>query len=1361
VNSVLAMVALAACGSSARAAWTAGASRAEGPGRWRRALLWSAVAALALGFCAEHAWHLSQLVWPLARHLLHLTGWSRHQALARAKVAALLLALTSAWAFLLGARGDRPLRAALALGLLLAALMAGAVLSFRARLMLEISAGGLRLREWIELGGLVVLTALALVAGSPRTEREGRRRLRTIWLGATGVMAVIGIGLSVAGTCAARGRLARLPTDRVGKGLSGAVGGGFTTAGLWGEYFDNPSLSGKPRFARRDVRIDFDWGPTGRPGGSTSPGFSAVGHDGFSVRWTGRVIVGVSEPFTFHLVGDDGARLYLRDKGSPRWRTIVDRWSSAGEAQSAPVPLTAGEAVELRLEYHQSSGPARIALGWSSPSTPREIIEPLGSTGVNVTTYLGYLGSALWADAMKGGRYTWTRPDGDTPVPLDEDGWPLGDADNITIEGATPTPGTYSFSFQGTAEVAAFPDVAFEVAGKRYEGLLPKGVGYDAPTNTTRATFQLGADRNILTLKFRHTQRKPSSPVGGGIRDVSLMRPSKPGSAESYAPGTLFAADLETFLSSFTVLRWILNFDKEADWSGRVRPFRAKALRDNDPPIWEHVIMLANETGRDLYLCTPVNATDDYLAKLARLIRFGSDERGEPLAGDSRRPAHPGLNPNLRLYLERSNEIWNWSFSQSQDNQHQAEVALAHGAADGRIVNYDGHTAPDRGGDLWLRWHALKTKQLSDTFRGVFGDAEMDRRVRVLYEYQYDDLQATASEGLTFLDHYFNNGDGQQHVANPRPPSAYLWGAGAATYYGSGDASGIERSAAIADAGFEADRRSSPWKLEGKSGLYRTPPVDDALALRAAGPVSAPAGALVGRRFSVADRPLAVYELGRLAGSGDKQPHAVFLVGAADRSLLASAEVQPAGGSDGRYSFAKLAHPVVLAAHTSYFLVSAESAGGDPVHAAPTADLAAALRAESPIVVREGNGYEPAGWHPEPAPAAWPGPTSFRFAIASPAEIDAPPTPAEGQQAAFIKGTGAIGATVDFGAGGLCGIEIRVAGGGASPDPLDFYLDDRRVTPHASGTDPRVNPDPFTGGRWAYDVHDLLPYASAPIKVSGVHRLRIVGRGNDQQTAYLDDAHVVCADVLFAGGMPAGGEANGQAGIDDYARQMAKQARYAQAFGLRPVGYEGGWSVGGDFNSTAIQSAAKYLDPRARSVNALAIAVVERAGYALSVLGTYDLWPTDFESGWNAPRYPLVQSVLAANDRLRAAPTNGQSVSSPVSLADAGWSWPNADHPQALESAGAFTAVNLLVPKTGRFDVRLETAGAGTLSVLGDGGLAFASAGAVGRPLSVAALPLSSGLHTITIRLVDGTASLRSLTVLPAESGAGPAPRHP
>lgn len=1039
------------------------------------------------------------------------------------------------------------------------------------------------------------------------------------------------------------------------------------------------------------MRIDFAW--TQAPGGSTSPGYRAPAAERFSARWSGQVVARFDEPYAFELASTGRARLWLHAPGAPRSAPLVETTGGA-PVRSGPFPMKAGVAVDIELEYRpaeaRSGTPPTAAptpttptlrLSWASPRTPSEIVEPIGSSGVNVSGAIGDLGNTLWADAMRGGRSTWTDPDTDAPVALDAEGWPLADAVNICFEGAAQTRGTYVLSFEGRAAVSTFPSVTFVVGGVALGENLPKGKGYDPRTNTTRAVVRLDVDRDILYLKFRDTERAAPGPAAGkvgagrlaaadapgtprrGVRNVHLMRPVAVGSARSSEPGTLFQPGVKDLFANFTTLRWILNFDKEARWQERTRPDQAKAMRGQEPVLWEDVIMLANEAGRDLYICTPVNATDDYLEHLARLIRFGSDARGEPYAAEVAHPVHPGLGSGLRLYVERSNEVWNWSFSQAEDNAHQAADAVARHTPEGAIVNYDGRVADSRGSDLWIRWHALQTKRTSDIFRSVFGEAEMKRRVRMLLEYQYDDFQATATDAFTFLDQYFNNGDGERHVADPHPIRDYLWGGGAATYYGSGNPTGAQDQVVVPDGGFEQAAGRSGWTFEGPAGLYPRPTLHEGFRLGAPGPLGAVArsrtgaGAVaLGFRVLVGPKPVAVYELGRLVDPRDARDHVVRLLRERDRAVIAAVMLHPSEvRGPARQVFVPLGHPVTLEAGASFVVLSDEDAAGDRVHGAPEVALpegseAAVLRVTGPVAVADASG-EPATWvlaSGQPEPGTSPGarlalgPPALRFSAApaptarpgTAVDLGFPPAPAEGQQAAYVCGNGALSQSVDFGAGGSYAIQFRAAGKPDAVAPLDFFIDDRRVTSDPTGRNPAVNPVPFSGGRWAYDVRDLLVYTTTAVRLAGRHRVRFVGRGQPDTCAFLDEVRVASVDAIFAGGMPGRGEAGGQVAIDDYARQVSAQARHARAQGLRVVAYEGGWSVGGDFAATVVQSAAKYLDPRAAEVNDRAIRLMAEAGYALTVWGTYDLWPTSAESIANATSYPLVKSVLGSNDSL-------------------------------------------------------------------------------------------------------------------------------
>src|SRR5205814_9318416 len=130
----------------------------------------------------------------------------------------------------------------------------------------------------------------------------------------------------------------------------------------------------------------------------------------------------------------------------------------------------------------------------------------------------------------------------------------------------------------------------------------------------------------------------------------------------------------------------------------------------------------------------------------AQLIKNGDTVNGV---------AYPGLNPNLKVYVEYTNEVWNYSFGQWRQNYDAAQVAVTNNTADGQIINYDGVNDPNV---LWNRRQVLRTKQTSDIFRAVFGEAAMGSRIRILDEFQYNNggFPGTAETQLGFLNTYFN-----------------------------------------------------------------------------------------------------------------------------------------------------------------------------------------------------------------------------------------------------------------------------------------------------------------------------------------------------------------------------------------------------------------------------------------------------------------------------------------------------------------------------------------------------------------------------------------------------------------------------
>ena len=134
-----------------------------------------------------------------------------------------------------------------------------------------------------------------------------------------------------------------------------------TGDGLMGSYYNNQQLSGTPVTNRVDAEINFGW--------ELDAPISCVQSDHFSVAWSGEIQAQFSEPYTFTMESDDGARVWLDQ------RLIIDQWEEGPHtATSAPVDLIAGQHYLLHVEYYDNLLNARAYLKWSSPSTSQQIV---------------------------------------------------------------------------------------------------------------------------------------------------------------------------------------------------------------------------------------------------------------------------------------------------------------------------------------------------------------------------------------------------------------------------------------------------------------------------------------------------------------------------------------------------------------------------------------------------------------------------------------------------------------------------------------------------------------------------------------------------------------------------------------------------------------------------------------------------------------------------------------------------------------------------------------------------------------------------------------------------------------------------
>ncbi|KUF76226.1 Titin [Phytophthora nicotianae] len=136
--------------------------------------------------------------------------------------------------------------------------------------------------------------------------------------------------------------------------------------GLMGSYFDNRWLYGTPTLERVDPLIDFMW---------KEERITPTSREHVSVRWQGYVKPSFSEDYTFYVLVNDGARLWIENQ------LVIDQYdfdvdaSTAVEFQAnASVALIKDRLTEITLEYRENSGVASVSLLWQSHTQPKRIV---------------------------------------------------------------------------------------------------------------------------------------------------------------------------------------------------------------------------------------------------------------------------------------------------------------------------------------------------------------------------------------------------------------------------------------------------------------------------------------------------------------------------------------------------------------------------------------------------------------------------------------------------------------------------------------------------------------------------------------------------------------------------------------------------------------------------------------------------------------------------------------------------------------------------------------------------------------------------------------------------------------------------
>jgi RHS repeat-associated protein len=167
--------------------------------------------------------------------------------------------------------------------------------------------------------------------------------------------------------------------------------------GLNTTWFANSSLAGSPAAFSLGLpgalggAINANWGVT------APPGLAGIGADNFSARMTGYIqfpaAAAASAPYTFQLIGDDSAQLWIDDD------LVLLQNSAGASGASVGISTVAGEKKRIRIDYRELTGSASLNLLWKAPGASAYTTVP----GIQLSPDYGLATSSTTYDKVPSG----------------------------------------------------------------------------------------------------------------------------------------------------------------------------------------------------------------------------------------------------------------------------------------------------------------------------------------------------------------------------------------------------------------------------------------------------------------------------------------------------------------------------------------------------------------------------------------------------------------------------------------------------------------------------------------------------------------------------------------------------------------------------------------------------------------------------------------------------------------------------------------------------------------------------------------------------------------------------------------------
>ena len=234
-------------------------------------------------------------------------------------------------------------------------------------------------------------------------------------------------------------------------------------------------------------------------------------------------------------------------------------------------------------------------------------------------------------------------------------------------------PGTYFVLYEGEGKIE------YKFDAKKNEVLSTVG----------RDVIEVNPSTSGILVSITSTDPHQT---GDYIRNIRVVHETYQSVANREIFNPKFLENIQPF-DTLRFMDWMkTNNSEQKNWVDRPKPTDAR-YSDVGMPV-EIMVELANRTDTNPWFTMPHQATDEYVTNFARYVR-------------------DHLKPNLKVYVEYSNEAWNWQFQQTKWIDRQAKQEWS----DSDLNRFD--------------WYSRRTTEIVQIWDEVF-DRDSERVIGVM-----------------------------------------------------------------------------------------------------------------------------------------------------------------------------------------------------------------------------------------------------------------------------------------------------------------------------------------------------------------------------------------------------------------------------------------------------------------------------------------------------------------------------------------------------------------------------------------------------------------------------------------------------